>query len=108
MRIRRTVPVVLAVVVIAAAVTLAVQLRKHAPPEAARLLPGADAFFYLDLSKADEGIIKREARFGYIEMPNHLHLNQAVNLESGDGYMWLRIATEKNYDLATGKSGDEE
>src|SRR5208282_1122580 len=52
MRIRRTVPVVLAVVVIAAAVTLAVQLRKHAPPEAARLLPGADAFFYLDLSKA--------------------------------------------------------
>ncbi len=52
MRIRRTLPIVLAVVVIAAAVTLAVQLRKHAPPEAARLLPGADAFFYLDLSKA--------------------------------------------------------
>ncbi len=52
MRIRRTLPVVLAVVVIAAAVTIAVQLRKHAPPEAARLLPGADAFFYLDLSKA--------------------------------------------------------
>src|SRR5271168_4943544 len=52
MRIRRTLPIVLAVVVIAAAVTLAVQLRKHAPPEAARLLPGADAFFYLDLSNA--------------------------------------------------------
>ena len=52
MRIRRTFPIALAVVVIAAAVTLAVQLRKHAPPEAARLLPGADAFFYLDLSWA--------------------------------------------------------
>jgi hypothetical protein len=52
MRIRRTFPIVLAVLVIAAAVTLAVQLRKHAPPEPARLLPGADAFFYLDLSKA--------------------------------------------------------
>ncbi len=52
MRIRRTFPIVLAVVVIAAAVTLAVQLRKHAPPEPARLLPGADAFFYLDLSWA--------------------------------------------------------
>ncbi len=50
MRIRRTFPIVLAVLVIAAAVTLAVQLRKHAPPEPARLLPGADAFFYLDLS----------------------------------------------------------
>jgi hypothetical protein len=52
MRIRRTLPVVLAVVVIAAAVTLAVQLRMHAPPEPARLLPGADAFFYLNLASA--------------------------------------------------------
>ena len=52
MRIRRTFPIVLAVVVIAAAVALAVQLRKHAPPEPARLLPGADAFFYADLSRA--------------------------------------------------------
>src|SRR5580704_1507871 len=52
MRIRRTFPIVLAVVVIAAAVALAVQLRKHAPPEPARLLPGADAFFYLNLSAA--------------------------------------------------------
>lgn len=62
---------------------------------------------YLDLSKADEGIIKREARFGYIEMPAHLDLNKAVNLDAGDGYMWLRIATETNYDLTTGKTGDE-
>src|ERR1700730_11533684 len=52
MRIRRAFPIVLAVVVLAASVTLAVQLRKHAPPEPARLLPGADAFFYLDLSWA--------------------------------------------------------
>ena len=46
MRIRRTLPIALAVVVVAAAVTVAVQLRKSAPPEAARLLPGADAFLY--------------------------------------------------------------
>src|ERR1700676_3571747 len=52
MRIRRTLPIVLLVVVVAAAVTLAVQLRKHAPPEPARLLPGADAFFYLNLYAA--------------------------------------------------------
>jgi len=52
MRIRRTLPIVLAVVVIAAAVTLAVALRKHAPPEPARLLPGGDAFFYFDLGAA--------------------------------------------------------
>jgi hypothetical protein len=52
MRIRPTFPIALAVVVVAASVTLAVQLRKHAPPEPARLLPGGDAFFYLDLSWA--------------------------------------------------------
>jgi hypothetical protein len=50
MRIRRTFPIALVVVIVAAAVTLAVQLRKHAPPEPARLLPGADAFLYADFS----------------------------------------------------------
>ncbi|MGA9978329.1 MAG: hypothetical protein WBQ08_06835 [Candidatus Sulfotelmatobacter sp.] len=49
MRIRRPLPLVLAVVVVAAAVTVAVQLRKNAPPEPARLLPGADAFVYVNL-----------------------------------------------------------
>jgi hypothetical protein len=33
-------------------VTFAVQLRKHAPPEPARLLPGADAFIYADFGWA--------------------------------------------------------
>jgi hypothetical protein len=50
MRLKRTLPLVLAVLIIAAAVVLAVQLRKHAPPEAARLLPSADAFVYADFS----------------------------------------------------------
>jgi hypothetical protein len=49
MRFRRRLPIPLAVLLIAAAVTLIVQLRKHAPPEAARLLPGADGFFYINL-----------------------------------------------------------
>ena len=52
MRIRRTFPIAIGVVVVAAAVILAVQLRKHAPPESARLLPGADAFVYLNLGWA--------------------------------------------------------
>ena len=52
MRIRRTLPIVLAVVAVAAAITFAVQLRKSAPPEAARLLPGADAFLYANFSWA--------------------------------------------------------
>src|ERR1700741_2747295 len=50
MRIRRTLPIVLAVVIVGAAVTLPVQLRKHAPPEPARLLPGADGFLYANFN----------------------------------------------------------
>jgi hypothetical protein len=34
---------------LAAAIALAVVLRKHAPPEPARLLPGADGYFYANL-----------------------------------------------------------
>ena len=49
MRIRRRLPIVLAVLLVAAAVALAVVLRKHAPPEPARLLPGADGFVYVSL-----------------------------------------------------------
>jgi hypothetical protein len=50
MRIKRTLPIVFAVLIVAAAVTVTVQLRKHAPPEPARLLPGADGFLYVDYS----------------------------------------------------------
>jgi hypothetical protein len=48
-RLKRILPFLLAVLLIAAALTAVVQLRKSAPPEPARLLPGADAFFYLNL-----------------------------------------------------------
>lgn len=50
MRIKRTLPVLIAVLLLAAAVVAVVQLRKHAPPEAARLLPGADGFLYINLN----------------------------------------------------------
>jgi hypothetical protein len=43
---------VLAVVSVAAALTLAVQLRESAPPEAARLLPSGEAFFYVNVGWA--------------------------------------------------------
>jgi hypothetical protein len=49
MRIRRSLPILLAVALIAAAITLVVVLRKHAPPEPARLLPSADGFAYINL-----------------------------------------------------------
>ena len=49
MRIRRRLPVLFGFLLFVAAVAAVVELRKHAPPEAARLLPGADAFVYIDL-----------------------------------------------------------
>jgi hypothetical protein len=49
MRMRRSLPILLVVLLVAAMVGLVVVLRKHAPPEPARLLPGADGFLYLDL-----------------------------------------------------------
>jgi hypothetical protein len=58
MRIRRTLPIALAVVIISAALVVAVQLRKAAPPEPARLLPSADAFLYANFTwvrKANSG-----------------------------------------------------
>src|ERR1700678_268117 len=60
MRIRRTFPIALAVVVIAAAVFVAVQLRKHAPPEPARLLPGADGFVYANLGWVRKATLGKE------------------------------------------------
>src|SRR5579864_980810 len=49
MRIRRTLPIWVGLLIFVAAVTIVVQLRKHAPPEPARLLPGADGFLYVNL-----------------------------------------------------------
>jgi hypothetical protein len=49
MRRRRTIAIIVSVVVIAAAISLAVYLRGRAAPEPARLLPDADAFIYVNL-----------------------------------------------------------
>ncbi len=49
MRIRRRLPLFFAVIIVMAAVALIVFLRKHAPPEPARLLPTADGFAYINL-----------------------------------------------------------
>ncbi len=49
MRLRRRLPILFGVLLVAAAVALVVFLRRHAPPESARLLPGADGFAYINL-----------------------------------------------------------
>ena len=87
MRIRRTLPIVLAVVAIAAAVTLAVQLRKHAPPEPARLLPGGDAFFYFDLGTA------RKANLGK-DLPPVSHAPEYEQFIHDTGFQFERDLDE--------------
>lgn len=49
MRIRRRLPIIIGVLAVIAAIAVVVELRRHAPPEPARLLPSADAFLYVNL-----------------------------------------------------------
>jgi hypothetical protein len=49
MRIRRRLPILAGVLLVAGAVAVVVFLLKHAPPEPARLLPSADGFIYINL-----------------------------------------------------------
>jgi hypothetical protein len=49
MRIRRTLPILLILLLVVAVVAAIVTLLGQAPPEAVRLLPGADGFVYLNL-----------------------------------------------------------
>ena len=49
MRLRRRLPILIGLLAVLAAIAVVVFLRKHAPPEAARLLPGADGFAYVNL-----------------------------------------------------------
>ena len=58
----------------------------------------------LDLSRAHEGILVREQRFGYIELPSELKLKQAIRITGDpDDDPSIRIATENYYDFKSGK-----
>ena len=87
MRIRRSFPIFLAVVLIAGAVAVMVALRKHAPPEAARLLPGADGFLYINL----QGI--RRANLG-AELPPVSHEPEYEQFIQATGFQFERDLDE--------------
>jgi hypothetical protein len=65
---------------------------------------------YLDLSAADQGILKREARFGYIELPDRdsLRLKDLIEMDSFDNdpdedySSRIRINIMQTFDLRTG------
>lgn len=74
---------------------------------------------YLDLSEVEKGIIKSDARFGYIELPDKLSLKDAINVidyhyniydHSDDDPLCtnISISIQKKFDLSTGKMLDDD
>jgi hypothetical protein len=65
---------------------------------------------YLDLSRAAEGVLKREERFGHLELPNAITLEQAVDLQFIDHgeekVERVRITSVRNSSLADGQPVD--
>ena len=64
---------------------------------------------YLDLSAVEKGEIRRDARFGYIEMPDGMSLKQAIDLvdygyDDSEPYSYTAlIAIRKRFDLRDGR-----
>lgn len=55
---------------------------------------------YIDLSEAVNGSIKRDERFGYIEMPGNLKLRECVGVLDR---RYVQITSAQTYSLDTGK-----
>lgn len=60
---------------------------------------------FLDLSRADEGIVKREARFGYVEMADGQELKDAINYEGDSDYITLNV--RQHFNIRTGRDINE-
>ncbi|MBV9852426.1 MAG: hypothetical protein JO250_22400 [Armatimonadetes bacterium] len=61
---------------------------------------------YLDLIDAAQGILRREERFGYLEMASHLSLKECVSLSfyyPGDDYEEIEFTIRRVYSMAQGK-----
>lgn len=65
---------------------------------------------YLDLSKVHEGVLKRDERFGYIELPHNQSLREAIDMEGyeGDKRDMIRINTMNYYHVDTGENTERE
>ncbi len=65
---------------------------------------------FIDLSEADKGVLKREERFGYIELPENITLKEAVNMsdyayDMGDEDAFrIQIQLTQTFDLKSGKA----
>jgi hypothetical protein len=68
---------------------------------------------YLDLAEAGKGIVRREERFGYIELPDNLMLKEAVSMidygsdPQEDYSHHIHITIQQRFDLRTGQAINE-
>jgi len=64
---------------------------------------------YLDLSAVDKGEIRRDARFGYVELPDRMSLKQAIDMvdygyDDAEPYSYTALmAIRKRFDLRDGR-----
>lgn len=67
---------------------------------------------YLDLSQAAVGVLRREERFGYVELPDNLRLEKAIDLidyrsdSIDDSDHEIGITLTKRFNLRTGRVVD--
>lgn len=57
----------------------------------------------LDLSRAADGIIAQEERFGHLELPNGMTLKQALYFYESEPLERVRILRQEERDLNTGR-----
>lgn len=61
---------------------------------------------YLNLSRAEEGILRREEKFGYIRLPHDVSLCNAVRYTTWEDKESVHFVLERQFDLKTGKEVD--
>ncbi|MEP6644992.1 MAG: hypothetical protein ABJA69_10865 [Acidobacteriaceae bacterium] len=98
-RARRRLPIIFAVLLVVAAIGVAVILRKHAPPEPARLLPSADAFLYVDLKW-----MRRENVAG--QLPNIKHDPEYERFIQATGFQFERDLEEAAFAIHYADNSD--
>lgn len=62
---------------------------------------------YLDLSQVPKKILKRDSRFGYLEMCGDMTLKESIDMEHWEEDCGIvTINSKKTYDIETGKEAD--
>lgn len=67
----------------------------------------SDKIEFLNLSRISEGIITRDARFGYLELPERLSLRDSLEISVERGGLSIAILTKKSYSQYGGLDKDK-